>query len=247
MTAGVEVDVGSAMIEYRSADGELLTQHADRVSLAELFAAAPFRTFRWHEGQPNYSGMYWAATESGGVGYESRLEQSVLLMADFDPSVRNIKSQPFRLVVYVNRRRRRHIPDYLLCTDSGPVVVDVVRGDRLTQPKIEVLRAWTKRVVESLSWRYEVASEQPPVLLANVRFLAGCRRESYINAAVLEHLRSCASDLDGLRIDDALQRYADKFPRPLVHSALTHMLWRQELIVDLTQQIRPSTVLEVAK
>ncbi|MUL78963.1 TnsA-like heteromeric transposase endonuclease subunit [Mycobacterium sp. CBMA226] len=209
-----------------------------------MFAAAPWRTFRWYQGQRHYSGMYWAATESHHVAYESRLELSALLMADFDLSVHNIKSQPFRLVAFVNGRTHRHVPDYLLRTDSGPVVVDVVRGERLKQPKIKVLCAWTKRVVESLSWRYEVVSEQPPVLLANVRFLAGCRRERFINDAVLSHLRSYVGDLDGMCIDDAIRRFADEFPQPLVRSALTHMLWRQELIVDLTQQLRPTTVLE---
>lgn len=247
MSGSVEVDVDSAVIEYRSAEVGVCARPAGRLPLAVLFTAAPWRTFRWYQGQRHYSGLYWAATESSHVAYESRLELSALLMADFDLSVHRIKSQPFRLVAFVNGRTHRHVPDYLLGTDSGPMVVDVVRGERVDQPKIAMLCAWTKRVVESLSWRYEVVSEQPTVRLANVRFLAGCRRERFINGIVLSHLRSYVADLDGMRIGDALHRYSSNFPEPLVRSALMHMLWRQELIIDLSQQLRPSTVLEVRK
>lgn len=50
--------------------------------------AVPWRTFRMRERQPHYSGDYWAATEMGHVIYESRLELSRLVIADFAPSVR---------------------------------------------------------------------------------------------------------------------------------------------------------------
>jgi hypothetical protein len=59
------------------------------------------------------------------VIYESRLELARLLFADFDPSVRHIVAQPFLLRAEVDGDLRRHIPDYLLFTDAGPVVVDV--------------------------------------------------------------------------------------------------------------------------
>ncbi len=50
------------------------------------------------------------------VIYESRLELSRLLFADFDPSVPAIVAQPFLLQTVLEARVRRHIPDYLLFT-----------------------------------------------------------------------------------------------------------------------------------
>lgn len=247
MSTGVEVDVGSAVVEYRPAGGQPLAQPACRVSLGPLFAAAPWRTFRWYEGQRHYSGKYWSVTEGDHVIYESRLELSALLMADFDLTVHTIKAQPFLLTVMVNGRRRSHVPDYLLRTDTGPVIVDVVRAARLEDPKIQTLCTWTRQVIESLAWGYKVVSEQPPVLLGNVRFLAGYRRESLINRNALSHLRSHATDLAGMRIDDAECPTAGCIPYPLVRSALLHLLWRHELVVNLTQELRPSTVLEVPR
>ncbi|WP_317156860.1 hypothetical protein [[Mycobacterium] appelbergii] len=113
MSAGVEVDVGSAVIEYRVADGQTAAQAAHRVSLGGLFDAAPWRTFRWYQGQRHYSGKYWSVTENDHVVYESRLELSALLMADFDLAVNTIKAQLFRLTALAGSRRRWHVPDYL--------------------------------------------------------------------------------------------------------------------------------------
>ena len=70
-------------------------------------------------------------------------------------------AQPFVLHAEVDGRLRRHIPDYLWDTDDEPVVVDVVRGVRLNQPKVVLLCAWTRQIVESLGWSYLVVNEPP--------------------------------------------------------------------------------------
>jgi hypothetical protein len=48
------------------------------------------------------------------------------------------------------------------------------------------LCAWTKEVVESLGWSYLVLNEPAAVRNANVRFLAGYRREWLLNQDVLK-------------------------------------------------------------
>lgn len=78
------------------------------VSRERLNRASPWRTFRWYYGQRHFSGMYWFATMSDRVVYESRLELARLLSADFDQS-QPIKAQPFlfkaRIAGQVKRRR----------------------------------------------------------------------------------------------------------------------------------------------
>jgi hypothetical protein len=59
----------------------------------------PWRTFRWRHGQAHYSGLYRSAVMNDHVGYESRLELAWLLLADQDPRLRVIRSQPFQLTV----------------------------------------------------------------------------------------------------------------------------------------------------
>ena len=90
------------------------------VSVDELQAAAPWRTFRWRHGQKHFSGAYWSSTQRDVVIYESRLELARLLFADFEPSVVGIVAQPFLLQTEVKAKQRRHIPDYLFVTNQGP-------------------------------------------------------------------------------------------------------------------------------
>ncbi|QZY48906.1 TnsA-like heteromeric transposase endonuclease subunit [Mycolicibacterium austroafricanum] len=228
-------------------EGEVERWSVTGVSESVLFAASPWRTFRWYEGQRHYSGSYWAATEASHVIYESRLELSALLMADFDPTVLQIVAQPFLLQAVVNGHRRRHIPDYLLRTTTGLVVVDVVRARRLAEdPAAGELCSWTREVVNSLGWEYRVCSEPPPVIMRNIRFLAGYRRLRYISRDTLREIRFRRTELFGLRFDDALRVLGRAGARPVVCSALLHTLWNHELSVDLGCPLRPCTVLGAA-
>jgi hypothetical protein len=242
----LDVDVGSAVVAYRPAAGEERSVSADEVSSAALFNAVPWRTFRWYFGQRHYSGTYWSATQHDHVIYESRLELANLLLADFDPAVDGIVAQPFVLRVEVDRRLHRHIPDYLLDSDDGPVVVDVVRGERMTLPKVALLCGWTREIVESLGWSYLVVNEPPRIRLANVRFLAGYRREWLINQRIADEIRSCSGQFAGMSIADAQQSVGD-YPQQLVRPAFMHLLWRHEYHAKLDEPLRPSTVLEVPR
>ena len=116
-------------LEWASATADFLSQ------------AAPWRTFRWRDGQRHYSGTYWSATNRDHVIYESRLELARLLFADYDTTVKHVIAQPFFLRAKVNRRIRRHVPDFLLFADGLPRVVDVKpifqgkgKGFRITFP-----------------------------------------------------------------------------------------------------------------
>jgi hypothetical protein len=209
------------------------------VSLESLGRAAPWRSFRWRDGQRHFSGSYWSATDGGPVIYESRLELARLLFADFAPSVRRIVAQPFLLQARVDGQERRHVPDYLLVTDEGPVVVDVKPADRLERPAVAFTFAWTRTAVEARGWRYEVSSESPRTELDNVRFLAGYRRWWLFDQDLLAELR--AAHLDGRRLGEAIAMI--NRPEPLVRSALLHLLWRQVYCVDLTRPLSSGHIL----
>jgi hypothetical protein len=226
----VDVDVGSAVVSYRPTASEERSASADEVSSGVLFAAAPWRTFRWYFGQRHYSGTYWSATQCDHVIYESRLELANLLLAEFDPAVRQIVAQPFLLCAEVGGRLLRYIPDYLWDTEDGPVVVDVVRNERMVQSKVVFLSAWTRQIVEALGWTYLVVNEPPRIRLANTRFLAGYRRDWLISTSILDEIRSCSCQLVGMPIADA-ERAIEGSPRQLVRPAIFNLLWRHEFRV----------------
>jgi hypothetical protein len=204
------------------------------VDAGTLSSAVPWRTFRWHQGQKHYCGTFWSATENDHVIYESRLELARLLFADFDTSVRRIVAQPFLLRATVDGAVRRHIPDYMLFTCVGPLVVDVKPRHQVSQPVNASTFAWTRRAVESRGWRYEVWSEPPRQELENVRFLAGYRRAWLFDPHLVEELRGM--DVDGATLGDAF-RALPFWPDALVRSAVLHLLWQQHFRVDLTRRL----------
>jgi hypothetical protein len=204
--------------------------------------AIPWRTFRMFFGQTHYSGAYWSATEAAHVIYESRLELSRLLLADFDADVTHIVAQPFLMRAVVDGVRRRHIPDYLLVTSDGPVVVDVKPLAKLDDPKVVDTFAWVRAALETKGWKFEIASEPPPILLENVRFLAGFRRRPYVSTSALEELRSLP--VSGLTFGDALRRVKTS-PPPSARSALLHMLWSHEVSTNLDEVLTDRSILTV--
>ena len=178
------VEPKSVVVNFRCGiDGSVVCRPWENVIAQTLRDALPWRTFRWHRGQKHYSGTYWSATQNAHVVYESRLELARPLLADFHTSMSQIVAQPFLLVASVDGKQRKHIPDYLLITNDGPVVVDVKPRQHLTKSVVVRTFAWTRKAVESRGWRYEVWSEAPPVFLGNVRFLAGYRRRHLFESA----------------------------------------------------------------
>mgnify|MGYP000474615091 CR=1 FL=1 len=230
-----------ASVSYRHADDlSEVAREWTAAGIDELADAAPWRTFRWHRGQKHYSGTYWSSTVGGHVIYESRLELARLLFADFDISVRQIVAQPFLLRASVGRKPPRHIPDYLLITDTGPVVVDVKPARRLSDPKVAFIFEWNRELVEARGWRYEVATEPIAVELENVRFLAGYRRGWLLRPELLAQLRE--KNLDGAPLGDALKCLSGA-PIHHVKSAVLRLLWRQELLFDLSEPLSGRTEL----
>jgi hypothetical protein len=217
--------------------------HWPSVPLGLLRDARPWRTFRCYKGQQHCSGTYWSSTVGDHVIYESRLELGRLLFADFAQEVRHIVAQPFLLKADLDGKVRKHIPDYLLLTDDGPLVVDVKPRHRLQKPEVAFTFTWTREAVMTRGWRYEVWSEPDPHVLENVRFLAGYRRAWLFDPDLVAALQ--AADLDGMLLGDAFRLLPER-PRPLVKSAVLHLLWSGHVMTALDRPLSAGHVLRRA-
>ena len=155
-----------------------------------------------------------------------------------------IVAQPFLLKIVEAGKLARHVPDFFLVADGGPLVVDVKPRRRLCDPVVEFTFAWTRREVEARGWRYEGWSEPPEEVLGNIRFLAGYRRSWLFAAEVLGEVRQV--DLGGRPILSEAVGKVSALPEPTARAAIHHLLWTQELGVDLSEPLRPSTVLRRA-
>lgn len=179
------------------------------------------------------------------MGYESRLELARLLFADMDPAVAWIVAQPFRMVVEINGKQRSHVPDYLLSTVDGSfVVVDVKPSRRLDDPAVRLTFDWAREIAANCSWGFEVFSEPDPVLLGNVRFLAGYRRGWLFDPDLVAAVHHAVAD--GMAIGEAERGSASSFDPQLTRPVLMHLLWSGRLHTDLTTPLSSMHVLERA-
>ncbi|WP_395292267.1 TnsA-like heteromeric transposase endonuclease subunit [Kitasatospora hibisci] len=208
----------------------------DRLVVSEVLAGMPVREFRSYRGRRHYSGWYWAATTQELVAYESRLELARILLADFDRSVVAIAAQPFQLVGADGSSVRRHVPDLLLARADGSVtVVDVKAAWRAKAPEVVAQFAWTEQVCATRGWAFETWYGADPVLVENVRFLAGYRRPEVIDQdAVGQAAQVARTHRSIAAIERAL---ASRFSSDLVRPAVLHLLWSGALTCDLNRPL----------
>jgi hypothetical protein len=225
------MSAGSATVSFRTRSRVAEDEPWRLADSVVLSNSAPWRTFRWYRGQRHYSGVYWSATMRDHVAYESLLELSRLIFADFDRSVQRIAAQPFLMKAKVDGKIRKHVPDYFLVTDHGPVVVDVKPEHLLAKPTVAYTFGWARRLVEARGWRYEVWSGAPLSELENLRFLAGYRRPWLFDAALLDRIRTV--DVQGRMFGEVVRGLSDCDPAA-ARSAVLHLLWRGDLRTDLS-------------
>lgn len=237
------VDLSAVRVRFRDSGGVVFETDLRSASAVVLARGRPWRTFRWHRGQAHYSGWYWAATMSGHVIYESRLELARLLLADFDPGVSAIAAQPFCLTAVVNGRERSHVPDFLLVGRDGPVtVVNVKPADRLADPKVAEALAWAGATFAEQGWRHEIWTGASAVLLSNVRFLAGYRNSARLDAAVVS---AVAEAMEGpVRLAEIEQGWPQRTVE--ARAAALHLIWCGVVRADLSAPLSAETVLERA-
>lgn len=212
------------------------------VNSSAVVQGRPVRSFPTYIGQRNYPGLLWSATTGTLLGYESLLERDRLLLADFDPKVTAIASQPFWICGRDGRELRRHVPDFLLRTDVAFVVVDVKPEPLLDEPDLAAVLDWAGRAFAAKGWAFEVWSGANPVLLRNVRFLAAARRAETVDDNVLGKV--AASLRPGMSVADAER--ASQIDHRLARGAVLALLWRGDWATDLTRPLSGESVLTAA-
>lgn len=234
--------MGAAVVGIRYATEMVTSVALDQVRLSCFSDSVPWRRWRSHRGQAHLSGSYWAATTGGHVIYESRLELSRLLVADFDPLIIGMWAQPCRLVATVEGRQRHHVPDFLFASSAGDVtVVNVKPASRLADTQVAEALAWPDALFTAHGWRYEVWSGCDAVLLENIRFLAGYRRPGIIAEPVLQQAWQQVRDGEPLGV--AERRLAGDAPGWTVRPALLALLWRHRLATELSRPLSYASVL----
>jgi len=233
------------VVSLRAADGGEASFPLRQVQARRVIAAVPWRKTRSARGQAHYPGYFWSATMGAHVIYESRLELARLLLADFDRDVVAIAAQPFLLQALVAGRARRHVPDFLLAhADKSVRVVNVKPASKLAEPRIAEALSWPGRLIEGHGWQYEIWSGADPVLLANLRFLAGYRRPGLLPGDLLDDVLAAVQPGD--TIGGVIGRMSGVRRPAEVKAAVLRLLWLQRLATDLAGRLDAGSDLKVA-
>lgn len=231
--------LGGFEVGYVTGDGA-----AHRVELADAWSvrfeeATPVRAFRSRKGQRHLPGRWWSGTDGGHVGYESWLERDHVMLLDFDPTVVGIASQPFWLSwITPEGGSRSHAPDYFARrADGSAVVVDCRPVGRRSKPRDAAAFEATRQVCAEVGWEYRLVGAADTIMVANVRWLAGYRHPRHHLSKITGMLREVFADPAPLM--DGAAAVGDPVA---VLPVLFHLLWRHDLIVDLSVPLHPSTV-----
>ncbi|MBP0452095.1 TnsA-like heteromeric transposase endonuclease subunit [Kitasatospora sp. RG8] len=217
-------------LEYADVRGRMCRGPLEVMWPARFEDGLPVRGFSSFKGQRNFTGWYWAATGAVHIGFESWVERDHLMRLDFDPLVSAVVSQPFRLSWRVEGRRRRveHTPDYFVRRLDGSALVVDVRPDERIEPEDAAKFAATAVACARVGWGYQRLGVVSPVLAANLRWLAGYRHPRVMRESVADLLRAAFTGERNLL--EGAQRIGDPVA---VLPVLYHLLWRQELVVEL--------------
>ena len=242
MTAvDVEAPVGAVSgfeAVYVEPDGSECRVEWQRLARVGLEWGRPVRRFPSYRGQRSYPGLYWSATMGGHIGYESWVERDHLVALDFDRSVVGIASQPFWLLWRTEAGpQRRHAPDFFVRrADGGALVVDS-RPAELVGPDDAAVFAMTGRACALLGWDYLVWDVIDPLVAGNLRWLAGYRHPRCWHEPTVERLREVFARALGLIAG------AELVGDPIaVLPVLFHLLWRGDLVADLSLVLGDRTV-----
>jgi hypothetical protein len=230
-------------VEYVTVDGA-----THRIGLADAWQArfelaAPVRMLRSRKGQRHLPGRWWSATDGGHVGYESWLERDHVMLLDFDPAVVGIASQPFWLSwTATDGRSRSHVPDYFARrADGSAVVVDCRPVDRRDRPRDVSAFEATRRACVEVGWEYRLAGAPDSITVGNVRWLAGYRHPRHHLGELAELLREVFCE--PVPLMDGAKAVGDPIA---VLPVVFHLLWRHDLVVDLSVPLHPSTLVSRA-
>jgi hypothetical protein len=191
--------------------------------------ALPVRAFASYRRQRKFPGLWWSATTGGHVGYESWLERDHVMPLDFDPAVVGISSQPFWLFwSAADGRAVSHAPDYFARRDDGTaVVVDCRPAERRRSRDVAKFEA-TEAACAEVGWGFRLLGAADPVVVRNVRWLAGYRHPRHRVEPAASRLREVFAE------PLALMDGAAVVGEPLaVLPVLFHLLWSHELTVEV--------------
>jgi hypothetical protein len=228
--AGVEAEFADAVgcVAQRSWVEAAGSTPFEELPPVSAFPVVPGR--RWGPG------WWWSATTGGHVVHGSAAMRNQLMLLDRDPRVVGLAGRPVRLLWRdaADGRVWSWVPQVFARYADGTALLADCPGSP-GAGGVRALRAGgaVAAVCEAVGWSYRRLGPPDPVLVANVRWLAGYRHPRYrgspvVEAAVVDAFAEARPLIEGVRaVGDPI----------VVWPVVFHALWSGRLSVVLSRPL----------
>ncbi|MCG7323659.1 TnsA-like heteromeric transposase endonuclease subunit [Arsenicicoccus bolidensis] len=214
-TVGWQVRVDGVPVKWDWTDGQPAVEHL-----------GPVRRVRSSASSRHVPVRALCSTTNTALLVESGLEYELLTWLDHRRDITWVAAQPVELSW---SDKVRHTPDLLSVDVRGAVTLWDARSKERQDDDFWLKARRTAKECERVGWGYEVFEGLSEIAGLNLRWLAGARRApQWLDAVRPQLLEQLA---DGPRTLGELMALDDG--RGFQTSCLWHLIWTQELVVDL--------------
>lgn len=105
-------------------------------------------------------GKFFSVKMNTMLWFESLLEEALMYLLDFDPSVKRFKEQPCRIRYILNGKIRRYTPDILVERADEKQIIEVKPKKKVVTEKYDLLFRIILPICEAGGYKFKVFTEE---------------------------------------------------------------------------------------
>ncbi|WP_405392996.1 TnsA-like heteromeric transposase endonuclease subunit [Streptomyces sp. NBC_01102] len=200
------------------------------------------RPFPVRHGRRVAPGWWWSSTTGRLVAYGSGVMRTRLMLLDQDPAVVALACRPVELVWREESRVVSHAPQLMARLQDGSGLLLDCAGRSGLSARLAARARVVAAAAQAAGWSYRLAEPPDPVLVANVRWLAGYRHPRYAAGPWMPAL------LEVFASPQLAVKAVYELGDPIsVWPAVFHALWSGVLRVRLDEPLHERAVVSVAR
>lgn len=179
------------------------------------------------------------------VRWESKLERDFIYLLEFDPDVLSYREQPIRIIYFLDGKRHRYTPDFLVVRVNKKQIIEVKPISKVFKGNNRRRFRAISRICSAMGYEFKIATEreirvQPS--LNNIKLFWKYARTS-ISPQHQIYCKEVFGNNREIYLGELIRAFESKgIGRQVVFSMLYHKI----LTVDLTQPVSACSIIQLA-